>query len=341
MTKRTRNRRPKRSSPDLPPRPSNGQPSPGDGAPLPAHPEARQGVVVTLYSGSCRVESDGRVFECVLPSRLARAQQSAVAAGDVVGFVPHGDAYRVAEVFPRRTVLSRPDPQQPRQERVIAANVDVVVQVSSVVRPPLNLALIDRYLIAIERGGAEPLICVNKIDLVDADGIAAALAELDVYRSMGLRVLACSARTGTGIGALRAALAGRTAVFVGASGVGKSSLLNALAPELELATSEVSRRHARGRHTTTRACLYRLDGDVRLIDTPGIRELGLWAITPDELRLYFPELAAAALHCRFNDCGHTHEPDCAVRAAVGEGRIPEARYATYVRILESLSEPGP
>jgi len=296
---------------------------------------------VTLYSGSCRVESDGRVYECFLPSRLARDQQSAVAAGDVVRFAPHGGDYRVEEVRPRRTVLSRPDPQQPRQERVIAANVDVVVQVSSVVRPPLRLSLIDRYLIAIERGGAECMICVNKVDLLAADEVAAALAELDAYREMGLPVLACSARTGAGIDELRVALAGRTAVFVGHSGVGKSSLMNALAPELELATSEVSRRHARGRHTTTRACLYRLAGDVRLIDTPGIRELGLGPMTPAELRLYFPELEAAAPRCRFSDCGHTHEPDCAVRAAVGEGRISPARYATYVRLLESLADAGP
>lgn len=335
MTKRTRKRRAHRSSPDPPRRPSGGD-APGDGA---SAPDARQGVVVTLYSGSCQVESDGRLYACFLPSRLARDQQSAVAAGDVVRFAPHGDDHRVVEVLPRRTVLSRPDPQQPRQERVIAANVDVVVQVSSVARPPLRPALIDRYLIAIERGGAEPLLCVNKVDLLAEGEVAAALAELDVYREMGLAVVTCSALTGAGIDDLRAGLAGRTAVFAGHSGVGKSSLLNALAPELELATGGVSRRHARGRHTTTRACLYRLPGDVRLIDTPGIRELGLGPMTPAELRLYFPELDDAARGCRFNDCGHTHEPDCAVRAAVGEGRIPEARYATYVRILESLSDP--
>lgn len=336
MTKRTRKHRPRRTRRDQTRREGSAQPAAE--AAEPSLREARRGVVVTLYSGACEIEARGRVYDCVLPSRLARDQRSTVAVGDEVAFVPHGDDHRLVEVLPRRTVLSRPDPQQPRQERLIAANVDVVVQVSSVVRPPLRRSLIDRYLIAIERGGAEPVICVNKIDLLDAGDLDEELAELDVYRRVGIAVLACSAVTGAGLDELRAALAGRTAVLAGHSGVGKSSLINALAPGLELATSEVGRRHARGRHATTRSRLHRLDGGVRLIDTPGIRELGLWGLTPAELRLYFPEFEEAALECRFNDCSHTHEPDCAVRAQVEQGRIPEGRYATYSRILESLAE---
>lgn len=333
MAKRSRRRRPQRASRERPARPPREE-SPDDSG-------VRHGRVITLFSGACEVESEGRVYDCVLPSRLARDQRFAVAVGDRVAFVEHGDDHRVARVLPRRTVLARPDPQNPRLERVVAANVDVVVQVSSVVRPPLRRAFIDRYLIAIERGGARPLLCVNKIDLLAADELARELGELDVYREMGLTVVAVSARTGAGIETLRAELAGRTAVFAGHSGVGKSSLLRALEPDLEVAVGEVSRRRSRGRHTTSRSRLYRIAGGVLVIDTPGIRELGLGPMTPQELRLYFPDFDEDAAVCRFNDCTHTHEPGCAVRLAVDEGRLSEDRWATYVRILESLDEEIP
>lgn len=298
--------------------------------------ELHEGLVVALASGACRVESGGRLVRCVLPSRLALDQRSAVAVGDEVVFVAHGRDYRLEEVRPRRTVLSRPDPQNPRLERVIAANVEIVSIIVSMRRPQLRPALVDRYLIAVERGGAEPLLVANKIDLIAPEDQDEELAVLSPYRDMGIRLHACSALTGQGIEALGEILAGRTAVFVGHSGVGKSSILNALSPKAKAETAEVSPHHARGRHTTTRSRLYRLDRDIRLIDTPGIRELGLWRLGPDELRLYFPELAEVAVGCKFNDCSHVHEPECAVRDAVEEGRLPAMRYTTYRRILESL-----
>ncbi len=338
MKKRTRKRRPKRMSrrePRFSARPTADAAEGTEEGELQST-EVRRGVVETLYSGACRVECEGRLHECVLPSRLARDQRFALAVGDEVSFAPHGGDFRVLEVSPRRTVLSRPDPHRPSLERVVAANIDVVVHVASVVKPPLRPALIDRYLVAIERGGAKPLVCVNKIDLLSGEELARELEPLDIYRQMGLPILTCSAATGAGIEELRAAIASRTAVFVGHSGVGKSSLANALSPGLEITTSEVSHRYARGRHTTTRSHLYRLGHGIRLIDTPGIRELGLWRMTAAQLRLYFSDFEAAAAACRFNDCSHTHEPECAVRQAVGEGGIVAARYATYVRILESL-----
>lgn len=299
-----------------------------------------RGEVVTLFSGLSQVESAGQVYECVLPSRLAQDQQSAVAVGDQVVFAAHGESHRISRVLPRRTVLSRPDPHNPRLERVVAANVDVVVQVASVVKPPLRLPLIDRYLIAIERGGARPLLCVNKIDLLGEDELARELEQLEDYRRMGLPIFPCSASQDQGIDRLREALSGHTSVFVGHSGVGKSSLLLALAPDLEVAIGQLSQRFAQGTHTTTRSRLYRLAGDVRLIDTPGIREMGLWKMTSDELRFYFPDFDEVAADCRFSNCTHTHEPHCAVRLATRDGRLSKARYATYRRILESLGEEG-
>lgn len=326
--------------PEPPVRPGGWRARPGRGRARPPE-EGRSGVVVALGSGTCAVDCDGETTDCVLPSRLASDQRAAVAVGDVVTFTAHGaEGHRVVEVAPRRTTLSRPHPHNPRRLRVIAANVDLVVHVASVGVPPLRPALIDRCVIATARGGAEPLVCVNKIDLLPGEEERRRELEgLGVYRDMGLQILVCSARTGEGIEALRAVLAGRTAVFVGHSGVGKSSLLNALDPRIDAAIGEVSLTS--GRHTTARSSLYRLAGGICLIDTPGIREFGLWKMTAAELRGYFPDFEELAAGCRFHNCTHRHEPECAVQAAVAAGTLDAARHATYLRIYASLdADPG-
>ena len=302
-------------------------------------PEAqRQGRIVNLSSGACRVESDGEEVDCILPSDLARDQQAAVAVGDEVVFSTHGEhAHRLCRVLPRRTTLSRPDPRNHRRQRVIAANIDIAVHVASVVEPPLRPALIDRYLIAIERGGAAAAICVNKIDLLPtAEARREVMDRLRGYAHLAGAILPCSAVTGEGLERLRGLLAGRTAVLVGHSGVGKSSLLNALDPDLGAGIGQVSVALGKGRHTTTRSNLYRLAGDIRIVDTPGIRELGLWQLEAPELDTYFPEFAPLARQCRFSDCRHSHEPACAVRAAAETDEHLLARYQTYRRILSSL-----
>lgn len=302
-------------------------------------PEHR-GTVVAIFSGACQVDDGDQVVDCVLPSELARDQQAAVAVGDEVDFTEHGaHDHRLLRVLPRRSTLSRPDPQNPHRERVIAANVDVAVHVASVIEPPLRPALVDRYLIAIERGGAQAAVCVNKIDLLpDAEDRSRELAVLAPYRELGVEILTCSARTGEGLPELRALLRGRTAVLAGHSGVGKSSLLNALDPDADADTGRLHARLGTGRHTTARSNLYRLADGVRIIDTPGIRELGLWRLTPSEARSCFPDVAHHAAGCRFADCLHRHEPDCAVQAAVAGGELARARYAAYLRILDSLAE---
>ncbi len=313
-------------------------PSPSPRSEEPPSATARRGLVLSPSSAACLVDADGRIFDCILPSRIAREQQSNLAVGDEVLFAAHGADYRVQEVLPRRTTLSRPDPRNPQRERVIAANVDVVVQVVSTRRPPLRPALIDRCRIAIERGGADGLLCVNKIDLVSADRQRRRLlARLRPYQDLGLEVVPCSTTTGEGVAEIAERLAGRTAVLVGHSGVGKSSLLNALDPELEVRTATVGGRDGRGRHTTTRSRLYHLAGGARIIDTPGIREFGLFAFDDRELGAFFPEIARFAPGCRFNDCRHHREPDCAVQTAVADGEIPAARFEIYLRILGSLT----
>src|SRR5262245_51594837 len=176
--------------------------------------------VIGIASGRCRVFRDGNELDCVVPSEIAARQKSALAVGDRVVIDMADGVCRLAEVLPRRTVLSRPDPINPHRQRLIAANIDVVIHVVSVRKPPLRPRLIDRYLIAIQRGGAQPLICINKIDLVPAEERAEELAPLETYRALNVPVIACSARTGEGLDALRDAVRGMTCALVGHSGVG-------------------------------------------------------------------------------------------------------------------------
>jgi ribosome biogenesis GTPase len=294
-------------------------------------------MVISVSSGRCRLFHEGREFDCVIPSEIAVRQKSALAVGDRVVTEESDGVTRLSAVLPRRTVLSRPDPLNPRMQRLIAANIDVVVNVVSVKAPPLRPRLIDRFLIAIERGGARAAICVNKIDLLDGD--ERELAPLDVYRELGVPVVGVSTKSGEGIDALRALVRGKTGALVGHSGVGKSSILNALDASLDIATAGVSAKRGTGRHTTTAATLHDLGDDTLLIDTPGIRELGLWDLTPETLRTFFPEFEEPSQSCRFNDCTHLHEPDCAVKERAAEGTLSRARYETYVRLSEDLSAP--
>ncbi|MEN8183395.1 MAG: ribosome small subunit-dependent GTPase A [Myxococcota bacterium] len=317
--------------------------APGSGAPQePELVEATtDGTVIWLGPGRARVLLDaGGELECLLCPEIAVTQRSDLAVGDRVAVSETEEVARVEAVLARRTALSRLDPGGGRPiERVIAANVDAVVVVVATRTPPLRRRLVDRFLVAVERGGARPILCLAKIDLLESEPALDELLEtLGPYRELGIPVLACSSVSGRGLPELRAALAGRTCVLVGQSGVGKSSLLNALDPRLGLETREISQSVGKGRHTTTASELLRLEGDIRVIDTPGIREFGLFDLTREELRWYFHEFDAPAQSCRFGDCSHVHEPDCGVREAVAAGGVAEARYDSYQRLLASIPE---
>jgi ribosome biogenesis GTPase len=298
-----------------------------------ADEESRAAMVISVSRGRCRVFRDGREFDCLVPSDIAVRQKSALAVGDRVLIADD----RIERVLPRRSVLARPDPLRPHMQRLIAANIDVVIHVVSVKAPPLRPRLIDRYMIAILRGNAQPAICVNKVDLLDDEERAAAAELLAPYRELGVPVVFCSTRSGEGIDELRALVEGKTCALVGHSGVGKSSILNALDQRLEIEVGELHAKRGTGRHTTTASTLHDLGGGTLLIDTPGIREFGLWNLDRESLRDYFPELEEPAEYCRFNDCTHVHEPGCEVKERVEGGTLNRARYDTYLRLYEDLS----
>lgn len=259
---------------------------------------------------------------------------------DQSGIIQQGGI--IERVLPRETVLARPDVMNPDMSQIIVSNIDQMLIVSSWLEPDIWLELIDRALITAAEGKMKPLICLNKMDLVDDESECREVMSL--YEDLGHTVLYTSAVSGQGIDTLRACLAGHATALVGLSGTGKSSLLMAVQPDLELNVADVSDTSGQGRHTTTQVSLLKLDamGPNRrggyVVDTPGIRELGLIKVHRYELVLHFPEIEAWVGHCRFNDCTHTHEPGCAVIQAVENGHIPWSRYASYQAIYESLPE---
>ncbi|MDC0935525.1 ribosome small subunit-dependent GTPase A [Pirellulales bacterium] len=275
---------------------------------------------------------DGDVRHCAtrrLLKTLSTDQRHVVAAGDRVWVRPEGEREGIIErVNPRRGVLSR---TSRGRQHVIVANVDQVLIVASAAEPRLKPNLIDRYLIAAGKHGVEPLICINKVDLIDRGEIQPLVG---VYSQLGYRVLLASATRDWGIEDLRSFLAGRQTVFAGQSGVGKSSLLNAVDAELGLRVQTVSTENEKGRHTTTTAELIPLTDRGYVVDTPGIRQFQLWGVIAEELSGYFREFRPYVSHCRYPDCTHVHEEPCAVKDAVADGYIDVRRYESYLHMLD-------
>ena len=295
--------------------------------------------LVTAVAGMwAKIELDGLERPATIRGLLTELDTgyiNPVAVGDKVTVTEDGaGAWAIERVLPRSTVLSRPDPFLAPRQQVVAANVDQLLIVSSWREPDLWLELIDRYLIAASLSDVAPIICVNKSDLMESRAGYEAVAQ--VYRDMGYRTLATSALTGEGVSELRAELTGVITVVVGLSGTGKSSLMSAVQPGLDLRIGDVSQAHHQGRHTTTQASMYRLDGGGYVADTPGIREFGLAGLTLGEIPLFFPEIDELAAECRFSNCAHLEEPRCAVRKAEEEGRVSSSRVASYRAIFDEL-----
>jgi ribosome biogenesis GTPase len=292
---------------------------------------ALRGRVLSVHGLSSVVHvDDGRRFRCAvrrLLKSLSTDQRHVVAAGDHVWIRPEGNEEGFIErIEPRSAVLSR---TSKGRQHVIVANVEQLVIVTSAAEPGIKPNLIDRYLITAEKMGVQPVLCINKIDLVDASEL---MPLIGVYGQMGYEVLCVSARTGFGIERLRRVFVGKESVVSGQSGVGKSSLLNAVEPGLGLRIGEISEENQKGKHTTTTAQLLPLSIGGYVVDTPGIRQFQLWDVTPEEVAGYFRDLRPYVSLCRFPDCSHTHEVDCAVKSAVADGRLDLRRYESYCHI---------
>ena len=292
-----------------------------------------QGVVLQGTGGVWSVRtSDGTTRDVSLRGRL-KISADKLAVGDEVILEDAGGAWAIAEILPRRSVLARRSPSGAYGERIVAANVDQVIVVFAAANPEPHPRMLDRFLVIAEANGLQAHIVVNKVDLVDP---AAARARFADYPLAGYPIHYTSTVTRVGLDELAAALKGRTSALSGPSGVGKSSLLNALYPGLDLRVGAISQSVNKGRHTTVGALLHPLPDGGYVADTPGLREVGIWGLSADALDRCFPEFVAHLGHCRFADCHHVVEPDCAVRAAIAAGELSANRYDSYVRLRHEL-----
>ncbi len=259
-----------------------------------------------------------------------------VAVGDIVRFIDNEDnTGLVVKVEPRRNKLTRRASGTRPMEQVIAANVDLVLPVMSVSHPDPRWNVLDRYLASAEASGLRAVIVLNKMDLNPSESV---VAEIDAFERIGYPVIRCSTKNGTGISELREMLADRTVVLMGKSGVGKSSLLNVLDSSLALRVQDVGEKSGKGKHTTTSLTMYTLSSGTFVIDTPGMREFGLWRVGRDDRAALFPELREYISLCRFTHCSHDSEPGCAIKQAVLDGACSERRYRSLLRLMETEEE---
>ncbi len=321
----------------------------------------RTGLVVKAQSGFFTVQTAAGPVVCRIPGRLKEEHQrqveldpdfgrsDIVAVGDRVEITDFGGGSgEIEAVQERERALTRRAPlpggrganaTEHEYKQIIIANPDQAVFVFSVMDPEPSLRMLDRFLVMAEDAGIPAAICVNKIDLALEAAQPDYPSELfGLYAQIGYPVVYASARDRKGIDQLQNLLAGKISVLAGPSGVGKSSLLNAIHPGLGLAIQEVSQATGKGRHTTRVRELIPLEGGGYVADTPGLRTMALWDIEPDELDAYFREIAPLVTDCAFSDCSHTHEPGCAVLEAVDDGRIHPDRYESYLRLRDEAAE---
>ena len=298
-------------------------------------------IIVEGTGGVWRVRTpDGAEREAALAGRLKQEERGALklAVGDHVTVAPdeRGSGWRITAIEARTGVLARREPGGRHGERILAANVDQVLVVFAVRNPEPHRRMIDRFLVIAEANDLRPHLVLNKVDLAPSPEEIEALAA--PYRAAGYPVHLTSAKRGDGLATLRAELHGRVTAVTGPSGVGKSSLLNALHPTLGLRTQEISASVNKGRHTTVGAKLIPLpDGDEGyLVDTPGLREVGMWGLPSESLDQCFPEFRPFLGECRFQDCRHDAEPGCAVREALGRGAVDGERYESYRKLRGEL-----
>ena len=294
-----------------------------------------QGLVVAHYGATLDIEpldAPGKPRRCHLRTNLP-----ALVTGDKVVWRPSkkDDTGVVVALEERQSLLTRPDNHG--RIKPVAANIDYIVLVIAPIPIP-HANLIDRYLVAAETVGIEPVLLLNKTDLLDEEGLELINDMLSIYEDIGYKVLRASTRSEDGLTPLQTLLDQHISVFVGQSGVGKSSLVNSLLPDVDTRVGALSETTGKGMHTTTAAKLFHFPAGGMLIDSPGIREFGLWHIEPEEVLEGFREFRPYLGYCRFRDCKHQQEPDCALMNALEEGEILEERMFSYRQILDSLDQ---
>jgi ribosome biogenesis GTPase len=290
-----------------------------------------QGLIIKAQSGFFTVETGQGLIVCQLRGKFkkGRALGDIAAVGDQVQITVLLDGSGVIEeIEERKRAIVRLDPRpQGEYQQILLANPDQAVFVFACAHPDPRLKMLDRYLVIAEKQKVPVWIVANKIDLVDDP------RELfGMYEAIGYHVLYTSTKLQAGLKELKELLSGRVSALAGPSGVGKSSLLNAIQPGLGLAVNEISAAMNKGKHTTVTRQMFKLEGGGYVADTPGWKSLALWDTEPEELDAYFPELRELVQHCQFSDCTHTHEPSCAVQAALKEGKIHPERYESYLRL---------
>lgn len=288
---------------------------------------------------------DGRAWNARAKGKFKIGEISStnpIAVGDTVDMDVENeteDSAIITAIHDRRNYITRQSPHNKRYHHIVASNLDQLLLIATLREPRTSQGFIDRFLVAAEMYGVPAKIMFNKADLYREKEREHFRAWEKMYANIGYPVLLTSVKTGEGMEQVRSLLEGKVTLVSGHSGVGKSSFINALFPDMELKTAEVSDWSGKGMHTTTFAEMFDLPGKGQVIDTPGVREFGLIDVVRQELSHYFPEMRAVLNNCQFNDCMHIEEPGCAVKEAVREGKITEDRYVSYVNILESLPEP--
>jgi ribosome biogenesis GTPase / thiamine phosphate phosphatase len=300
----------------------------------------KTGKVIQSTGKWYKVISNGEIYDCRIPGKFRLIESSVnnpLAVGDEVDFSVEDDGRgMIKSIQDRRNYIPRKSTRSNKDEQILVANIDRAWVVQSIRQPALKRGFIDRFLVACEAYEIPAGVIINKTDLAREKHNRELDAVTECYRQIGYPVMHTSIQNQESIEALREELKGKTSVFIGHSGVGKSSLINCLNPDLGLSVGEISSYSEKGKHTTTFAKLLTTDKDTYLVDTPGIKEFGLVNIEPYELSLFFPEMREPRMNCKFSNCTHNHEPRCGVVEAFEQGKIDPARYDSYLNMLDGL-----
>ena len=294
------------------------------------------GRVVGVLGPRIQIAADDRIIEAIVSGKVKYGTSgvSPIAVGDYVEFSSKNEKMsKVERILERRACISRPAVEREGLLQIIVSNIDRLVVVTSISHPVFKPGFVDRYLVVAFKEQIHPVIVINKIDLTDPSTVT---EYVEAWRKIGCDIVFTSAVTGQGIAELSRILENGTSVIAGHSGVGKSSILNYINPELNIKTSLLSSYSKRGVHTTSRVTLFRLFHNGWVADTPGLKDLGFSGITKKTLYRYFPEFSDFEAYCQFSNCIHVNEPDCAVKTAYEEGKLAAFRYQDYLRIYESL-----